>query len=116
MKKAAIVSGTIGVIIVVLTLLFKLHHWDGAGYLLGIGTLFNCIIVLPIIAIYLYMGNLDNKNIYLFGTVSAFILYAGLFFKINHWDGALLLQTVGTVLFIIFIILIALNLYKSPKE
>jgi len=92
------------------------NHWDGANYLLIFGTLFNFIIVLPIIAIYLYKGNLQNKNIYLYGTLSAFILYAGVFFKLNHWVNSEIVQAVGTVLFIIFTILLALNLYKNQEE
>ena len=116
MKKAAIITGAIGVIILVLSLFFKLHHWSGADYLLVLGTVINCIIALPLIAIFLFKGNLQNKNIYLFGTISGFILYVGIVFKIEHYPFSNIIQAVGTLLFIIFIILVALNLYKSRKE
>ncbi len=115
MKKVAYVLGTIGVIILVLTILFKFHHWPGAGILLTWGMLFNCIIVLPVIAIYLFQGKSPNKNLYLYGTISAFIMFAGIFFKIQHWAGSTLVHAAGTGLFIVFAILFALNLYKSQK-
>jgi len=115
MKKVAYVLGTIGVIILLLTTLFKFHHWAGAGILLIYGTIFNCIIVLPIIAIYLFKGKSHNKNLYLYGTLSAFIMFAGIFFKIQHWAGSTLVHAVGTDLFIVFVILFALNLYKFQK-
>lgn len=113
MKTVAYVLATIGVIILVLTTLFKFHHWPGAGILLTWGMLFNCIIVLPIIAIYLIQGKSQSKNLYLYGTISAFIMFAGIFFKIQHWAGSTLVHSVGTGLFIVFAILFALNLYKS---
>ena len=45
MKKTVFVTVAIGVIIIVLTLLFKLHHWYGADILLIFGTIFNFFIV-----------------------------------------------------------------------
>lgn len=116
MKKTVFVTVAIGVIIIVLTLLFKLHHWYGADILLIFGTIFNFFIVLPLIAIYFFLGNFENKNLYLYGTTSAFILYAGMFCKLNHWAASGFVQIVGTVLFIIFVILLVFNLLQSPKE
>ena len=84
MKKVAYVFGTCGVIILLLSLLFKAEHWPGAGFLLNYGTVFNCIIVLPIIAFYLFKESSPNKNLYLFGTLSAFILCIGIFSKFMH--------------------------------
>jgi hypothetical protein len=116
MKKTAALIGTIGLILIILTILFKLHHWEGAGLLLGYGTLFNCVIVLPIIFIYLLRSDLKSRNLYVFGTISAFILYAGIFFKINHWPLSQYMQATGTLLFVIFLILNTVKLMNSPKD
>jgi hypothetical protein len=115
MRKAAYVTGTIGIIILVSTLFLKLHHEEGAGFLLKYGTLFNCIIVLPVIGIHLLMGKSPNKEVLLYGTMALFLIYAGVFFKLYHWMGSEIIHGVGTVLFIIFSILFASILYKSQK-
>ncbi|MCX6252786.1 MAG: hypothetical protein NTX61_18785 [Bacteroidetes bacterium] len=115
MKKVAYVIVTIGVIVVLLGLFFKMYHWEGSVIFLY-GSIFSWIIAFPLIAIILLKGKAANKNTNLFGTISAFILFVGIYFKILHYPASEQIQAVGTVLFIVFSILFALNLYKSPKE
>lgn len=116
MKKVAFITVTIGLIFIVLSLFFKLNHEDGAGLLLLYGALFNGIIVFPVALIYLYIINLRNKKIYLFGLISAFILDIGIVFEIIDLQYSELVQAIGTGLFILFMILLAFHLYKIHHQ
>ena len=116
MKKLAFIFGTIGVILFLLILLFKIHHWPGAGLLLTYGSIFNCIIVLPLIAIYLFKSKPANNSLYLFGTLSLFIIVIGLILKINHLPASDIVHAIGTGLFIVFSVLFARNLYGAQNE
>lgn len=113
MKKAAFIFGVIGIIIFLLGTLFKILHWPGAGYLLTWGTLFNLIIVMPIIAIFILSGKSTKKGLYFFGALSLFFWIAGGFFKIQHWPASGILLTIGVLLIIVFVILYAIELYKK---
>ena len=116
MKKAAFIAGTIGVIFAVLALFLKMHHLEDAGFISFIAIACCWVIALPIMAIYVLTAKLPNKNLYLYGIISTFVLFAGILFKMQHYPANDWIQIIGTVLFIIFAILFALNLYKSPKE
>jgi hypothetical protein len=112
MKTAAFVFGAISVIALAIGLLFKMQHWDGANIILVSGMLL-VVLSLPIIAVYLSKTNYRYKNTYIYWAISMFIMVAGIFFKINHYAGSIILQTIGTGLFIFFTILFALKLFKS---
>ena len=111
MKKLAFILGTTGVIIILLQLLFKLHHWEYAGTIIRYGTLFNFIIVLPVAAVYAL--SLKNKKMLFFGACSAYVLLGGLLFKFFHWPASQIIYACGTLLVIIFVILYAIDLYKK---
>jgi hypothetical protein len=113
MKKAAIILGAIALIIFLLGGLFKIMHWPGAGILLIYGTLFNAIIAIPVIAIYTLKTDSPYKSWNFFGAISAFILIAGWFFKMNHWPAQGILLTTGTVLLIVFVLFYASKLLKE---
>ena len=115
MKKAAFIFGTIPVIVLALGLLFKMHHWDGANIILVLGILL-FVISLPIIAFYLFKTNYSYKNTYIYWAISIFIMVVGIFFKINHYAGSIILQTIGTGLFVFFTILFAFKLFKSELK
>lgn len=113
MKTAAYITGVIGVLLFFLSiLLFKLYHLAGAGSLIAYGLLFNAIIAIPIVSIYLYRLNSPDRNLQLFGMASFFILFLGAFLKINHLAGAIEISIVGAFTFCLFIILYAVALYK----
>ena len=113
MKKAAIIFGAIALILFLIGGLFKLMHWPGAGIILTYGTIFNLIIATPIVAIYTLSKDAPNRGTNFFGAVSAFILIAGWFFKMNHWPASGVLLTIGTAMLIVFVILFAVNLAKE---
>lgn len=116
MKKAALILGTIGVIIFLVAFLFKLLHWPAAGLVLGYGSLFNLVIVMPVIAVFTLSKDSPNKPLYFFGAVSAFIWIAGAVFKFNHLPGQAILLSVGTGLLILFIILTGINIFRMNKK
>ena len=113
MKKAAIVFGAIAISIYLITLLFRVQHWPGAGIILLYGTLFNLFISIPVIAIYIMSKSGPDRTRNSFGIISVFILVAGWTLKINHWPGASIMITLGTVLLILFIILYAIALARK---
>jgi hypothetical protein len=112
MKKAVFILGAISVIVLALGLLFKVHHWDGSGIILIFGMLLS-VISLVTIAVYLAKTNSIYKKTYIYWAISTFIVIVGLFFKINHYSGSEILQTIGTGLFIISTVFFALKLFKS---
>ncbi len=116
MKKIAYVLGVAGLFAFVLAVAAKLFHIGGASILIGYGTIFNEIIVLPFIAFYLLRNNSKNKSIYILGVLSVFILIAGLFFKIQHWPGSFVMSILGIVLFFISTILFSNLLYKRDWD
>ena len=113
MKKTAIIFGTIGAIIFLLGVLFKFLHWPGAGFLLIWGTIINCIIVMPIIAIFTRSMESPKKKLYFFGALSTIVWMAGGLFKILHWPASAILLTIGTASLIVFVILFAFGLNKE---
>jgi hypothetical protein len=115
MKKAAFIFGAISVIVLAIGLLFKMHHWDGANIILVLGMLL-VVLSLPIIAVYLSKTNYRYKNTYIYWAISMFIMVVGIFIKINHYAGSIILQTIGTGLFIFFTILFALKLFKTELK
>ncbi|MCF8346185.1 MAG: hypothetical protein K9G38_03165 [Bacteroidales bacterium] len=116
MKKTAIIFGTIGVIIFLLSVLFKLLHWPGAGLLLVWGSFFILIIVIPIIAAYTLSKASTNKRLYFFGAISAFIWLAGIIFKFQHWPAQAILLVAGTAMLIVFTVLFAMELNKKELK
>jgi|APIni6443716594_1056825.scaffolds.fasta_scaffold857933_1 hypothetical protein len=112
MKQAVYILGTISVIVLALGVLFKMHHWEGAVIILMTGILLS-IISLPVTAVYFAKANLKHKNTYIYWAISTFIMIVGIFFKVQHYPGSMILQIIGTSLFIIFTIFLALKLYKS---
>ena len=116
MKKAALILGTIGVIIFLVSGLFKLLHWPAAGLILGYGSLFNLVIVMPVIAIFTLSKDSPNKPLYFFGALSAFIWIAGAVFKFNYLPGQTILLSVGTGLLILFIILTGISIFRMHKK
>ena len=112
MKKAAFIFGTISIIVLALGVLFKMHHWQGAGMILIFGMLFS-VISFPIIAVYLSKRNFKYKYTYTYWAISTSIMIIGIFLKLNHYIGSMIIHAIGTGLFILFTILFALKLYKS---
>lgn len=112
MKKTAFISVTISLIVMVLALLFKMHHWVGAGIILMAGILL-IIISLLVTAVYLDKANIKFKNPYIYWAISIIIIIAGIVLKVGHLAGSMILQIIGTGLFIIFTISLALKLYKN---
>jgi hypothetical protein len=112
MKKAAFILGTTSAIVLAMGTLFKMHHWEAAGTILMTGVLFS-LISLPVVAVYFSKANVKNKNTYIFWATSAFIMIVGIAFKVMHYPGSIVLQSIGTGLFIVFTVLTAFKVYAS---
>lgn len=55
-----------------------------------------------------------KQKIYLFGVVTALIIFTGTIFKVNHWPGAAILLTMGIAVLVLFFLPAALiNNYKT---
>jgi len=116
MKKIAYVLGVIGLLTFVLSIFLHSFHMEGASFLIGYGTMFNEIIVLPFIAFYVLGNNSKYKSINLLSILSIFILIAGLFFKVQHWPGSFAIAALGIILFFISSILFAKGLYDRDTR
>jgi hypothetical protein len=83
----------------ILGILFKVQHWSGAGTLLTLATATGILCFIPALVINRFRDQEDKtkRPVYIFGA-SGFIFYvAGLFCKIQHWPGAILLMVVGLI-------------------
>jgi len=116
MKKTAYILGVAGLIIFAATLLFPGFHIAGSSLLIGYGTIFNEIIVLPFIAFYVLKSGTAHKMVDFLVVLSIFLLIGGLFFKLQHWPGSFIIAASGFVLFCLSTILFAnYSLRKTLK-
>lgn len=87
--------------------LFKIMHWPGAHMLIFIGMCLITYLLIP----YVLFSKLKNSEIkpgiLLLGFVPLIIFISGLLFKIQHWPGANVLLTFGSI----FLILVFVPLY-----
>ncbi len=55
-----------------------------------------------------------KQKTYIFGVITAIIVFTGLVFKINHWAGAGIMLTIGIIIFLLFFLPVALiDNYKA---
>lgn len=81
--------------------LFKIQHWAGAGPILILGTVSGILLFIPALLIN-RLNNRENKikrPVYIIGAAGCILYFAGMFFKIQHW------QLSGTFIFTGLIIL-----------
>lgn len=114
MKKSAYYSGTLGILISVLSVtLFKIQHIEGGSILMVLGLVFNALVALPIIAYYLQQEKSPDRKLLLYGLFSCFILYAGVVSKLECWPASLEITAAGAVLFSVFVVLYSMNRYRG---
>lgn len=96
MKSIMKFSGIVSPVLLAVAALFKMNHWAGAGVFMSLGFFLLCIFFLPSAIYVLYKENKGKRFfLYLFGFLSFFPLMAGVLFKVQHWEGAGVLLTIG---------------------
>jgi uncharacterized protein with PQ loop repeat len=93
----------------ILGILFKVQHWSGAGTLLILATATGILCFIPALVINRFRDQEDKSKrpVYIFGAIGLIFYIAGLFAKIQHWQGAGTLMVSG----IIFLCIVAFPWY-----
>jgi hypothetical protein len=80
--------------------LFKIQHWQGAGFILILGALSGIIFFVPSLLVN-RLNDLENKvkrPVYVLGAAGVVLYVAGLLCKIQHWPLATTFMVIGLLL------------------
>jgi hypothetical protein len=90
MKQKINILGLASVLILVTGTLFKINHWPFAGTLLIIGITSLAVLFLPLALINHYRaeGTRQTLPLYLVTWITAFVVFTGMLFKVQHWPFA----------------------------
>ncbi len=80
--------------------LFKLQHWQGAGYLLLFVAISGILFFIPAVLVN-RMNDPDKKikrPVYILGTAGSILYIAGMLFKLQHWPLSTLFMVAGLLL------------------
>jgi hypothetical protein len=111
------ILGLLGGVLFMIGVLFKIQHFPGASILIfsGLGTI--DFLLLPLIIILKTKTSTINKTVFTLGLLSLMVFLTGLSFKIQHWPGASMLLTVGSITLVLLFVPIfySLEVAKSKK-
>lgn len=119
MKQKIYILGLATAIIVFLGTLFKVNHWPGAAILLvsGISILVFVFLPLALVSSYKAEGSKGKRLFYIVTWLTAFIVFAAMLFKIQHWAGAGLLMLVSIPFpFVVFLPVFLMSRSGNSKE
>jgi len=119
MKQKIYILGLATAIIVFLGTLFKVNHWPGAAILLvsGISILVFVFMPLALVSSYKAEGSKGKRLLYIVTWLTAFIVFAAMLFKIQHWSIAGLLMLVAIPFpFVVFLPVFLLSRPGNTKE
>jgi hypothetical protein len=109
---------SLGSILFIFGVLFKLMHWPGAGIMLLVGFSILALVLLPT-ALATSIKNETSRQMrstYIVGTIAMGIYLIGDLFKLMHWPGAAILILTGTFLLTtLFLPMYGLKTYKLTK-
>lgn len=111
------ITGFIGGLIFITSILFKVMHWPGGAWLIlsGLGIL--TLILIPMIIFKQVKKSKLNTSVYLIGLISLMIVLTGLLFKVMHWPGAgILLSVGGTIMILAFVPLFYITEIKNSEK
>lgn len=99
MKSTMKLSGIISTILLIVGTLFKIEHWPGGSIALALGFTALCLVFLPSS---IYIMHRENKHrgtvlLYLTAFLGSASYFCGILFKVQHWPGANVLMTVGSL-------------------
>lgn len=98
--------------------LFKLMHWPGASIIQVWGMSAFTFFFVPVFFIQRIRESETGleKTTNTFGLISVFFCSGGLLFKNMHWPGGSMIITLGTVLFLIALILYVISQFKAKNK
>ncbi|MHC1707281.1 MAG: hypothetical protein AB9842_07130 [Bacteroidales bacterium] len=108
MKKAAIIAGYLALICIALFAWFKIAHYPGANYLVGIGCALFCLGFAPAFAWIRYKeaGNSLNKIISVISFLAMFFLGVSIAAKALYWGCGVTNACIGYSFLILLIVLV----------
>ena len=117
MKKIERILGFTGLILFVLSVLFKLLHWPGAGVGILIAVFILSLAYLPLnLILERRLSSSTLHSIYLVVRfITLFLMLFAFLFKVQHWAGAGLLLTFSTYLLPAFILFYLYVAYKGQS-
>ena len=100
MKKITIITGYVAAFAMMLTCIYKLQHWPGAGSVMAITGLFLSF-YFPAYIIEKMQEKSEGKILssHIAAAISAALTNAAIVFKIQHWNGAGILIVLGLTTF-----------------
>jgi len=119
--KYAIIIWFVGLIILIISILFKIQHWPFASEMAIVAIIGDLLRVTGfILFVYKFYKYPNKKEILIKNAVVVWltgfiIFFIGAIFKIQHWPFAGYIMTFGMLLETIGLILFAYKLYKYPK-
>lgn len=118
MKQKLYIFGVITAIIILSGTIFKINHWPGAGYLLMIGLVTLVLVLLPLALINHYKGagNKQNLLLHIVTWLTCFIVFSGMLFKIQHWQGAAPLMAIAIIFpYVVFLPVFLFTVAKNKN-
>lgn len=115
MKRIIVFSGFLAAIMILIGSFFKLLHWQHAYDVLAIGSAVFAFIFIPVF----FIGKMMEEKriaiqiIYVFEIIAIIFITVGLYFKILHFPGGGFILFIGTILFSIASLFLAINYYKQ---
>jgi hypothetical protein len=90
MKQKIYILGIVTLLLIFTSMLFKINHLAGAGYLIVAGISMFLLVFLPLALVnnYRYEGNRTNGFLYLITWFTCLVVFGSMLFKIMHWPGA----------------------------
>jgi hypothetical protein len=119
MKKVTGIIGIVASTFIILGVVAKVMHWQGASIVLVLGLVSVGLIVLPLMAYMDWQGKKDNlqKATSTIGYISAMLLTFATLFKLFHWPGGNVLNYIGfATLSLIFLPMFAYKRYKFAEN
>ena len=97
MKQKIYILGVVTVILISVGTIFKVNHWQGAGFLLTAGIPVLVLVFLPLALAdhYRSEGGRQNLLLHIVTWLTCFIVFTSILFKIQHWSHAGILLAVA---------------------
>jgi hypothetical protein len=97
MKQKIYILGVVTVFIVFIGTVFKINHWQGAGFLLtgGISALVLVFLPLALTDHYRSEGGKQTLVLHIVTWLTSFIVFTSILFKIQHWSHAGILLAIA---------------------
>ena len=117
MKKITTTSGIVAAALMSAGILFKFMHWPGASILLVLGITLTSLVFMPLLFIFRSKTSATTRDKLLLGSgVSlGIVLSMYILFKVMHWPGANMLNTIINVSLLIFIPVYFFTGYRNEQ-